>query len=106
MENQLFINLVSELVQHGVNVRLCYEDNNIVAYPESGFYKSGGCAYLKVIDDKVFLFCRYNNQFEVEEFRDIVMLSYDWYEFSKDRSNLWATPPEEWSKLYKLYDIE
>lgn len=93
------LELASQLADHGIPLgflRNCIEIQN-------GFYKSDGCVYLAIADDEVVLKSRYNSSKTVEDLRDIVSESYDWYDYSMDKFDGWALPAPGWDTLYVKY---
>lgn len=94
--------LVMRLVDLGIPVTLRLSENGKIATFESGFYKSDGMAWLEQTDIGVVLHTRYGQINNVNDPMDVVEVSRDWFESSKDRYDGWSTPAPGWGALYDL----
>lgn len=101
MFNPLLLELIDQLVEAGINLRI----TPFGVFFESGFYKSDGCSYLKVDSSgAVVLHSRYNEVAQIDDMGDIVRQSYEWYERSRSRFDGWSVPSPEWHALYEHHN--
>ena len=96
--------LVMRPVDLGIAVTLRLGEKGKIATFESGFYKSDGLAWMEQTDTGVVLHTRYGQINNVSDPIDIIEVSRDWFENSKDRYSGWSTPAPEWAALYDILD--
>lgn len=102
MDNEAILKVVEILAKAGIGTSIrMNSDGRLVAFFDDGFYKSDGMARLEPENGDVYLCARYNEKTKITSLDDVVSVSHDWYEHSKDRFDGWATPPAHWDRLYK-----
>lgn len=87
--------LIKEILSKGISVVgiTLYDDE--FCYEIDGFYKSGSVK-LYVLDGDIKAMARYNEVTDITCFEDLVTLNYQWWDYSKDRYEGWATPHPAW----------
>ena len=98
------VDLAFLLVVEGVpvTIKMDKESKEIRYYPESGFYKSDGCAYFCDFNGEVWVFSRYGEIDCLLGLNDLIKVSYRWWRRSKDRDEMWANPSNEsWARMYE-----
>ena len=94
--------LVNELVNMGIPVTISKGESGKIASFSSGFYKSDGSAWLEQTDSGIVLHTRYGQADKIEGPFDVIEISRDWYERSRDRFDGWSVPNATWKPLYDL----
>lgn len=88
--------IIEELLKNGIPVSMEYNKNNgCINYIIDGFYKSGTVS-LEENGENLIATSRYDEKTNITEFRDIVLLNYNWWTSSKNRSDIWKSPDSMW----------
>lgn len=89
----------AQLGKH-ISVELVRHEESVsgLAYKVLGFYKSGSVLLIPRASGDLLAISRYDERTELDNFRDLVSLNYDWWERSKDRApSIWGTPEDCWA---------
>ncbi len=65
----------------------------------TGFYKCVGIKLIETDNDEFIAYDRYGDDYPVKTLYDIVKLNNDWWQFSKDRSEVWKSADSKWVGL-------
>lgn len=103
-DDQLLLNAAHEIASKGIPTGLKFVDGVLQVQILSGFFKSDGLTYLTCKDGTLTLHSRYDQKDEVFTMLDIVEVSKQWYEHSRNRCAVWETIPAEWAVLYKALE--
>lgn len=98
--------LAVELVELGLVITLRKGEHGLVLEFPDGFYKSDGHATARETDLGLYLFARYQEQTEIRCARDVVAVSYNWWQSSKGRFEGWKEPEPKWGLLYQKFELE
>lgn len=89
--------IILEILKYGFMLELTYDTiHKHCQYRLNGFYKSSGIRLWVSDDDLLFAVDRNNYEHQIESFRDLVHLNYQWWQSSKDRYEGWAVPEADW----------
>ena len=97
--------IVEELVTRSatagspINVELVADEDSLtgIAYKIYGFYKSGDAILVPKAGGRLLAKTRYDNEDDIDSFRELVALNHQWWVRSKDRHDGWAAPAEPWA---------
>jgi len=93
--------LLSELAVNGIYAIIKLNDKtNHKEFYIDGFYKSG-LIRLDKIGGKIFAYSRYNTKTEIKSLKDLILLNYLWWEYSKNMFFGWALPNCFWLPLLR-----
>jgi hypothetical protein len=96
--------IIEESIKIGIPIKCEYVPNRGFVYEVDGFYKSDTIS-IEEEEGKLIATARYNEKTEIKEPKDIVVLNFSWWNYSKDSFDGWSLPSENWNKLFIVYGL-
>jgi len=95
----LLTGLLRPLLDVGIVLELVWHEKYGYGFNIEGFYKSGKVSiYCNDVPDEhqYIVFSRYDQTDYIDNFKDLVIINYEWWLKSHDRHDGWAKPDSKW----------
>jgi hypothetical protein len=99
MDKNIIPSVIMEVLENHIQVEVSIVplDERHLRYVIGGFYKSDTITLeWDETEDCLQAHQRYGGMTQVRDFRDLVIINYDWWLSSKDRHTGWSAPDQRW----------
>lgn len=89
----------AEAAGSSIHVEILADEESVtgISYKIQGFYKSGDAVLVPKAGGRLLAKTRYQTEDDIDDFRELVALNYQWWQRSKDRADGWENPAEPWA---------